>query len=170
MLEKNSHLSHNTKESFLNQLLELEREFIPFSRFVNSSSPNRSLDFFQEHTFEKLNPLCGDRIQFRIRYDQSGHIHSSEMEAEACLVCKAMGVSIQKQFASKTLPELLRSQKNWEQGFWSPNNFDSIHEKNRENGFVDFEIFYQLNEFLPGRIKCALLPWEALDKWNGVTA
>lgn len=103
---------------------------------------------------ELFNPLCGDRYQVYLKVNK-GKIKGSSFEGEGCLISKA---------SASMMTEILRDKKIREavetfQCFKGLVTGEKIECKTNLEKLVSFS---GISKF-PVRIKCALLPWYALQ-------
>ena len=108
--------------------------------------------------FEEFNPFCGDRVILQIKLDDSGRIDQVSSRSEGCSIIQA---------TASMLAEALLG-LNLEQAAALDQAFRAMM---RGEG-LDQESAPELGELLaiqvvreyPVRIKCALLPWLALEE------
>ncbi len=89
---------------------------------------------------EEANPLCGDRITFRLKVDPgTGRVEAAKFEGDGCAISVASASMLSEKIAGKTLDEL--------------------------RGIGQDEVLKQLGIPLsPVRVKCALTGFAALGK------
>ncbi|OHA48296.1 MAG: hypothetical protein A2991_01355 [Candidatus Terrybacteria bacterium RIFCSPLOWO2_01_FULL_58_14] len=94
---------------------------------------------------EAKNPTCGDELKLHVRRDASGaKIEEARFEGRGCMVAMASASRLLERIQGKTLVSVAKITE------------DDV-----------LEIFAA--PLTPGRISCALLPWDALRKLpNGI--
>jgi nitrogen fixation protein NifU and related proteins len=86
---------------------------------------------------EEVNPLCGDRVRIEVSIGADGSIAAARFQGDLCMIAKAAGSLLTEMIAG--LP------------------IDGIED------FPERRLLEALQaEIQPGRLKCALLPLEAL--------
>ena len=105
---------------------------------------------------EEFNPFCGDRVVYQLELDTEGRVTNSSARSEGCTIIQASASMMAQLSTGKTLLELqeLSDQvRSMMQGKLSD------HEA-AEMG--DLPALQAVRQY-PVRIKCALLPWTALE-------
>ena len=106
---------------------------------------------------EEFNPLCGDRVILQFRLDGQGRIVEAGAQSEGCSIIQASAsmladIALGKSVAElEVLSQLFRTMMRGE---------PSTGEAEDELG--DLHSLQVVRQF-PVRIKCALLPWTALE-------
>ena len=103
------------------------------------------------HHNEQFNPLCGDRIRVLLEVDGEVVIDAA-FEGEACAICKASASLLCEGAPGQTASSLLELH-GWLKSALQGAGDSAGHESLRPLLGV---------QRYPSRIRCALLPWEAL--------
>jgi nitrogen fixation NifU-like protein len=106
----------------------------------------------------ELNPFCGDEITLQIKLDCEGRVESVSSVSQGCSIIQASASMMAELMAGQTLAVLKdRSRK-----FRSMMRGESLSEDDlKELG--DLPALQVVRRY-PVRIKCALLPWLALEE------
>jgi nitrogen fixation protein NifU and related proteins len=99
------------------------------------------------------NPMCGDRVEIRLRYDAEGAVAEIGFEARGCAISIA-SADLMAEIAEGQRPEELREMAS------------HFRELARTGEFADARLdalrpLAGVHEY-PSRVKCATLPWHAL--------
>ena len=103
------------------------------------------------HSSELFNPLCGDRIALSLQVAQ-GQVLDAAFDGEACAICTASASLLCEQAPGGLVAEFTETQK------WLENALqgdDSPHQHQELLPLLGVRRY-------PSRMRCALLPWEAL--------
>ena len=106
----------------------------------------------------ELNPFCGDEVTLRIKLDDAGKVARISSECQGCSIIQASTSMMSEAMEGKTLAELAelsRLFRDLMQG-------KALPELALEQ-LQDLEALQVVRQF-PVRIKCALLPWTALEE------
>ncbi len=106
---------------------------------------------------EEFNPFCGDRVIYQLKLDQWGRVSGASARSEGCSIIRASASMMAELSTGRTLPEL--------QGL-----SDSVRGMMQGRGIGDrpaadlgdLNALQAVRQY-PVRIKCALLPWTALE-------
>ena len=108
-------------------------------------------------TGESINPFCGDEISLQLRLDEAGRVARVGLQGRGCSINRAAGSIMGEAIRGRSLDEIeelsdlfrgmMRSTKR------AHNEWAQLGELEVLSGVTRF----------PVRIKCALLPWSALD-------
>ena len=107
---------------------------------------------------EEFNPFCGDRIILQLKLDESGRVAQVGVQSEGCSIIQATASMMSEAMMGKKLDELDELAELFR---------DTMHSKNDDqNPSVDLGPLRSLSVVrqFPVRIKCALLPWVALEE------
>ena len=107
---------------------------------------------------EEFNPFCGDRIILQLKLDESGRVAQVGVQSEGCSIIQATASMMSEAMMGKKLDELEEMAALFR---------DTMHSKNDEQSpSVDLGPLRSLSVVrkFPVRIKCALLPWVALEE------
>ena len=105
---------------------------------------------------EEFNPFCGDRVVYQLELDTEGRVTNSSARSEGCTIIQASASMMAKLSTGKTLLELQELSdlvRSMMQGRLSE------HEAAEMGDLLALQAVRQY----PVRIKCALLPWTALE-------
>ena len=107
---------------------------------------------------EEYNPLCGDRVNLQLSLDDQGRVSMVCTHSEGCSIIQATASMMGDALLGKTLPELEDLSRRF-------------HLMMRDNQSPDGAVeplgeleSLQVVRRYPVRIKCALLPWVALEE------
>ena len=107
---------------------------------------------------EEFNPFCGDRIILQLKLDDSGQVVQVGVQSEGCSIIQATASLMSEAMKGKKLEELDDLATVFR---------DTMRGKaDGENPSVDLGQLQSLTVVrqFPVRIKCALLPWVALEE------
>jgi nitrogen fixation NifU-like protein len=107
---------------------------------------------------EEFNPFCGDRIRLQLKIDGAGRITEAGAQSEGCSIIQASASMLAQFAAGKTLLEL----EDLAEQFRSMMQGHPPQDGKTED-LGDLQAL-QAVRLLPVRIKCALLPWTALEE------
>ena len=105
---------------------------------------------------EEFNPFCGDRVQLQIKLDAEGRVCELSALSEGCSIIQASASMMSDYLKGKSLDEIEALAERFRQ-MMRGNSEDSA------DGLGDLEAFEVVRQY-PVRIKCALLPWTALEE------
>lgn len=139
----------------MNELEEMYQEVI----LEESKNPKGKVqEINDEHSSHQFNPTCGDDIE--LTFSKNGEvIEKVEYAAEGCSISVSSASIMTKLVEKKTLAQakelisLFKKLMNSKGEGLSENELDIIQDAAAFTGTSKF----------PGRIKCALLPWMALE-------
>ena len=106
---------------------------------------------------EEFNPFCGDRVILQLSVDQQGVVAEASARSEGCSIIQASASMLAQMTIGKSL----------EQVESVADRFRSMMQRKASggedmNGLDDLQALQVVRQF-PVRIKCALLPWTALE-------
>ena len=107
---------------------------------------------------EEFNPFCGDRIILQLKLDESGRVAQVGVQSEGCSIIQATASMMSEAMKGKNLNELDDMAAQFR---------DTMQGKaDGENSSVDLGPLQALTVVrrFPVRIKCAMLPWVALEE------
>ena len=107
---------------------------------------------------EEFNPFCGDMVNLQLRLDDEGRVSLVCTRSDGCSIIQATASMMGEAIQGKSLPEL-------EDLSW---RFHSMMRGNQSADWAaeplgDLESLQVVRRY-PVRIKCALLPWVALEE------
>lgn len=102
------------------------------------------------HSNEQFNPLCGDRIELRLRV-ADGAIKALAFNGEACAICMASASLLCERMSGQLLDEL-RAAHAWLE--------DALSRERNDPSYEALRPLLGVRRY-PSRIKCAMLPWNA---------
>jgi nitrogen fixation NifU-like protein len=106
----------------------------------------------------ELNPFCGDEVTLQIKLDVEGRVAAVRSVSQGCSIIQASASMMAELMEGKTLEQLMglsRRFRSFMQG-------DPV-EEGKVAGLGDLEALQVVRQY-PVRIKCALLPWLALEE------
>ena len=106
---------------------------------------------------EEYNPFCGDRVTLRLKFDNDGRVAQVSSHSEGCSIIQATASMMADALQGKNLSELL----DLAQLFHDMMRGKSIP-VGLEEDLGQLKALTVVRQF-PVRIKCALLPWTALE-------
>ena len=107
---------------------------------------------------EEFNPLCGDRVSLQLSLDDQGRVSLVCTHSEGCSIIQATASMMGEALQGKTLPELEDLSRRFHAMMRSSQATDGSGEP-----MGDLESLQVVRRY-PVRIKCALLPWVALEE------
>ena len=107
-------------------------------------------------TCRKRNPSCGDdiTIELELEGDTIKHLRHDEV---GCLICCSSASVMSSILEGKTIDEAKEMSKSFSEMLMGEKLDEDMAEK------MDEALIYQGVSKYPARIKCACLPWKALD-------
>ena len=107
----------------------------------------------------ELNPFCGDLIDLQLRLDGDGAVDGVFANSEGCSIIQASASMMSEAIKGKTVPEM-----NTLSGLFR----SFLRSRSEEDGqpassLGDLRALGVVRQY-PVRIKCALLPWTALEE------
>jgi len=105
------------------------------------------------HQNEQFNPLCGDRILVLLEVDGEV-VKDAAFDGEACAICKASASILCEQAPGQPVEELAETQH------WLATALEGEETSARHEAL---QPLLGVRRY-PSRIRCALLPWEAMVK------
>ena len=107
---------------------------------------------------EEFNPFCGDRISLQLTLDDHGRVSLVYSNSEGCSIIQATASMMGDALRGKSLPELEELSRRFH---------SMMRDGQSQDGEVepmgDLEALQVVRRY-PVRIKCALLPWVALEE------
>lgn len=143
----------------LDELDELYREAI-LSHVRNPR--NHAVIRDADVTGESVNPFCGDEISLQLLLDDSGRVARVGLQGKGCSINRAAGSIMSEAVHGKNLDEIEALSDLFREVMRSN---EPAHAEWAQLG--ELEVLSGVTLF-PVRIKCALLPWSALD--DGIEA
>ena len=107
---------------------------------------------------EEFNPFCGDRVNLQIKLDEDGRVALVSSRSQGCSIIQATASMMAELMHGKTLQELLELSKRFRQMMQGHPPGEEL--KEALGDLVALQVVRQY----PVRIKCALLPWLALEE------
>ena len=106
---------------------------------------------------EEFNPFCGDRVILQLSVDPQGLVAEASARSEGCSIIQASASML----AQMTLGKSLEQVESVADRFRSMMQRKASRDEDM-NGLDDLQALQVVRQF-PVRIKCALLPWTALE-------
>ena len=120
----------------------------------------------------ELNPFCGDRVDLQIQLDESGRVHWICALSEGCSIIQASTSMMSDALKGRTLYEIdglaerfrgMMQDRSKERGGGSETSGSALfYAQSSDAHSSDLDALAVVREY-PVRIKCALLPWTALE-------
>ena len=107
---------------------------------------------------EEFNPFCGDRVSLQLSLDDQGKVCLVSTHSEGCSIIQATASMMGEALRGKTLPELEDLSRRFHSMMRGKQSADGPMEP-----MGDLESLQVVRRY-PVRIKCALLPWVALEE------
>ena len=107
---------------------------------------------------EEFNPFCGDRVKLQVKLDETGKITEASAQAEGCSIIQASTSMMAQIAVGKTLRELEQLSGRFRDTMRGLTISDEM-----TVDLGDLNALKVVRQF-PVRIKCALLPWTALEE------
>ena len=108
-------------------------------------------------TGESVNPFCGDEISLQILLDDAGRVARVGLQGKGCSINRAAGSIMSEAIGGKSLDEIEALS-----GLFRGMMRGREPERDEWAQLGALEALSSVTQF-PVRIKCALLPWAALD-------
>ena len=105
---------------------------------------------------KEFNPFCGDRVELRIRLGEAGRVQQVSAWSEGCSIIQASTSLMSECLSGMSLDEMDDLSERFRRLMQRGEN----PEGNDLAGLQALEVVRQY----PVRIKCALLPWTALEE------
>ena len=106
---------------------------------------------------EEYNPFCGDRVSLRLKLDDEGRVVQVGAHSEGCSIIQAAASMMAEALQGKKLSELVDLAQLFREMMQGKSLPDGT-----EEDLSQLESLTVVRRF-PVRIKCALLPWTALE-------
>ena len=136
------------------ELDDLYREVI--LDHYRSPRNRRTLDAVDIET-RGFNPFCGDEVILQLKLDDAGAIHEISQGGQGCSISQASASILSDLLRGKTLEE----GEKLSGAFREMMRGEELSDEQLD-AMGDLEALQGVRKF-PIRIKCALLPWAALD-------
>ena len=107
---------------------------------------------------EEFNPFCGDRVSVLFTLDGRGRVSQVGARAEGCSIIQASASMMGDQLAGKSLEELEALSQHFRDMM-----LGKIAPGPETDDLGELTALQVVRQF-PVRIKCALLPWTALEE------
>lgn len=106
----------------------------------------------------EFNPFCGDRVDLHLKLDEQSRVSQVNAESEGCSIIQASASMLSDLLKGKTLEEIAGLAAAFRSMMYGK---DLPPESLAKLGELDA---LQVVRRYPVRIKCALLPWTALEE------
>ena len=122
----------------------------------------RNRDPLSEHTLAayELNPFCGDLIDLQLLLNDSGTVNDVYANSEGCSIIQASASMMSEAVKGKTAEEMTDLSTRFK-AFLRDRGSDASSDPPLELG--DLGALGVVRQY-PVRVKCALLPWTALEQ------
>lgn len=133
------------------QLRELYQELV----FDHGMAPRHreSLEGCERQN-EQFNPMCGDRVCVGLSCKSDGHIIKAAFQGEGCAISMASTSLMLEALQDKNLAEAEQLLQSF---------FDLIYQRDCDKKILGKIAVLQGVCQYPARVKCATLPWHALE-------
>lgn len=135
---------------------DIERLYREVMKDHYSNPRNKGLKGYKESS-HKFNPSCGDDITIEADIE-NGKLKNVCHDGKGCLICCSSASVMCEVLEGKTIEEANKLIQTFFQMLMGENVSDEVIEE-LEEAFV-----YQGVSKYPARIKCAALPWKALEE------
>lgn len=136
---------------------DIERLYREVMKDHYTNPRNKGLAGYKESS-HKFNPSCGDDITIEADI-VNGRLKDVRHDGKGCLICCSSASVMCQVLENKTLEEANELIKNFFKMLMGEENIPDDVEEALEEAFV-----YQGVSKYPARIKCAALPWKALEE------
>lgn len=109
----------------------------------------------------EFNPFCGDEVSVQLKLDGRGRVARAGFQAQGCSIIQASASIMAELMEGKTLEELAALAQRFRDLMQGKRPLDQDLEQSG-----DLAALQVVRQF-PVRIKCALLPWTALEDGIG---
>ena len=106
----------------------------------------------------EFNPFCGDRVELRLKLGVNGQVDQTSAEAEGCSIIQASASMLSEAIHGKSLEEVEGLTADFRSMMLGKDVSPEILDRLDALGAL------QVVRRYPVRIKCALLPWVALEQ------
>ena len=106
---------------------------------------------------EEFNPFCGDQVNLQIKLYEDGRVARVSSRSQGCSIIQATASMMAELMHGKTLQELLELSQRFRR-MMQGNPGEELQE-----ALGDLVALQVVRQY-PVRIKCALLPWLALEE------
>ncbi len=121
------------------------------------SARNRAPVFQPDIEAEEFNSFCGDRVTLQLRLDAAGHVVQVGAQSEGCSIIQATASMMSETLLGRRLDELDRLGELFRGTMRGNGSFEA------STALGSLQALTVVRQF-PVRIKCALLPWVALEE------
>ena len=108
--------------------------------------------------FEEFNPFCGDRVVVQLKLNDEGRVEQVGAQSEGCSIIQATASMMAEALHNKDLIELSALSDQFRNMMQGKPLSDKVEEELSKLKSLTVVRRY------PVRIKCALLPWTALEE------
>ncbi len=108
--------------------------------------------------YEEFNPFCGDRVILQIKLDDAGRIAQVSSRCEGCSIIQATASMMAEALLGKNLEQAVAL----DHAFRAMMRGESLDQESAPE-LGELMAMQVVREY-PVRIKCALLPWLALEE------
>ena len=103
-----------------------------------------------------INPFCGDEVRIQL-FVKNGFISKVGIQTIGCKINIAAASLLSETLINESIKKIPRLENLF---------VEYLNNKNRDNNYCELDSLLKLSQVrnFPIRIKCALLPWSALEK------
>ena len=123
----------------------------------HSTKPRNNTVLSNEtHSGHSINPFCGDEVRIQLLV-KNGFISKVGIQAIGCKINIAAASLLSETLINESIKKIPRLENLF---------LEYLNNKNRGNNYCELDSLLKLSQVrnFPIRIKCALLPWSALEK------
>lgn len=106
----------------------------------------------------EFNPFCGDRVDLQLKLGSDGHVDKTSADAEGCSIIQASASMLSEVIKGKSLDDIEELAANFRSMMQGKDVSQEILDRLEALEALQVVLRY------PVRIKCALLPWVALEQ------
>jgi len=102
------------------------------------------------------NPACGDEIHLAVKFDTGGGLEEIKFTGRGCAISQASASLMTMKLKGKSRPEVLEMLRAF-------HDLVTNDGKDAPKSLGDLRVMRGVRNF-PQRVKCAMLPWRALEQ------
>jgi len=106
----------------------------------------------------EFNPFCGDRVELHLRLGDDGRVDQTSADAEGCSIIQASASMLSEAVNGRSVEEIEQLAADFRSMMQGKDLSQDIWDR------LDALEALQVVRRYPVRIKCALLPWVALEQ------
>ena len=102
------------------------------------------------------NPACGDEIHLAVKFDAGGGLEEVKFTGRGCAISQASASLMTMKLKGKSRPQALEMLRAF-------HDLVTNDDKDAPKSLGDLQVMRGVRNF-PQRVKCAMLPWRALEQ------